>query len=161
MIVYSSYLPLFEELVARFQDGKIVTPTLISRTLTGMLPELKRDGADIDRLCDEHFRQVFSLVEQAAFSREGIDPVLRILAQRPDISAQKAAAEAGLSGSDTADVEQFIDTMIHERQDFVKEKGMAAVGPLMGVVMAEFRGKVDGKILSDILKQKINKSLSI
>ncbi len=51
--------------------------------------------------------------------------------------------------------------MIHERQDFVKEKGPGAVGPLMWVVMAEFRGKVDGKILSELLKQKINKFLSI
>ena len=161
MIVYSPYLPLFEELVARFQDGKIVTPTLISRTLTGMLPELKRDAVDIDRLCADHFRQVFSLVEQAAFSREGIDPVLRILAQKPGLPAEKAAAEAGLSGSDTAEIEKFIDSMIHERQEFVKEKGPGAVGPLMGVVMAEFRGKVDGKILSELLKQKINKFLSI
>jgi len=27
---------------------------------------------------------------------------------------------------------------------------------LMGVVMAEFRGKVDGKILSETLQQKVN-----
>ncbi|OPY23875.1 MAG: Glutamyl-tRNA(Gln) amidotransferase subunit E [Methanomethylovorans sp. PtaU1.Bin073] len=126
-----------------------------------MLPELKRDGVDIDKLCDDHFRQVFSLVEQGAFSREGIDSVLRILAQKPQISAEKAAAEAGLSGSDTAEIEKFIDVMISERQEFVKQKGPAAVGPLMGVVMAEFRGKVDGKILSELLKQKINKFLSI
>ncbi|WP_367343669.1 Glu-tRNA(Gln) amidotransferase subunit GatE [Methanomethylovorans sp.] len=161
MIAYSPHLPLFEELVLYFQDGKSVTPTLISRILTGMLPELKRDGVDIDRLCDEHFKQVFSLVEQRIFSREGIDPVLRVLAQNPELSAEKAAAEAGLSNSDTDMIEKFIESMIHERQDFVKQKGPAAVGPLMGVVMAEFRGKVDGKILSELLKQEINKFLNI
>lgn len=161
MIVYSPYLPLFEELVLCFKNGKLITPTLVSRTLTGMLPELKRDGVDIDKLCDEHFRQVFSLVEQCAFSREGIDPVLRILARNPELPAEKAAAEAGLCGSDTEEIEKFIEAMINERQEFVKQKGPAAVGPLMGVVMAEFRGKVDGKILSELLKQKINQFLSI
>ncbi len=75
----SQYLPLFEELVACFHDGKLVTPTLVSRILTGMLPELKRDGVDIDKLCDDHFRQVFSCCEQGAFSREGIDPFLGYL----------------------------------------------------------------------------------
>ncbi|WP_370572155.1 Glu-tRNA(Gln) amidotransferase subunit GatE [Methanomethylovorans sp.] len=161
MIVYSQYLPLFEELVVCFQGGKLITPTLVSRTLTGMLPELKRDGVDIDKLCDEHFRQVFSLVEQGAFSREGIDPVLRILAQKPQTSAEDAVVEAGLCSSDNAEIEKFIDDMIHERQEYIKEKGPAAVGPLMGVVMVEFRGKVDGKILSELLKQKINQFLSI
>jgi glutamyl-tRNA(Gln) amidotransferase subunit E len=33
---------------------------------------------------------------------------------------------------------------------------MGAVGPLMGIVMKEIRGKVDGKILNELLKQKVN-----
>jgi glutamyl-tRNA(Gln) amidotransferase subunit E len=161
LIVYSQYLSLFEELVECFKDGVAVTPTLIARTLTGVLPQLKRDGVEVDNLIDEHFRQVFSLVEKGEFSREGIDLVLRIIAQKPEISAQDAAYEAGFSGSDTTEIEKYIDDIIRERQDFVRQRGQGAVGPLMGVVMAEFRGKVDGKVLSEILKQKINIFLNI
>ncbi|NYT18789.1 MAG: GatB/YqeY domain-containing protein, partial [Methanosarcinales archaeon] len=64
--------------------------------------------------------------------------------------------ELGLTGIDTSQIEDFIAKVVQERQDFVKEKGPAAVGPLMGIVMGEFRGKVDGKVLSELLKQKIN-----
>ncbi len=36
---------------------------------------------------------------------------------------------------------------------------MAAMGPLMGVVMAEAGGAADGKVVSELLKQAIAKFL--
>ena len=49
--------------------------------------------------------------------------------------------------------------IVSERADFVKAKGLAAVGPLMGPLMAEMRGKIDGKQASELLKQEIEKFL--
>ncbi|HMK15671.1 MAG TPA: GatB/YqeY domain-containing protein, partial [Methanomicrobiales archaeon] len=40
-------------------------------------------------------------------------------------------------------------------KEFVREKKMAALGPLMGVVMEEVRGKVDGKVVSEALKREL------
>ena len=40
--------------------------------------------------------------------------------------------------------------------DFIKEKGMNSAGPLMGVVMKDLRGKVSGKEISRVLKEKIS-----
>jgi glutamyl-tRNA(Gln) amidotransferase subunit E len=37
---------------------------------------------------------------------------------------------------------------------------MNALGPLMGIVMAEVRGSVDGKVVSEILKKEINATLA-
>ena len=37
---------------------------------------------------------------------------------------------------------------------------MRALGPLMGVVMQEMRGKADGKVISNILKEEIQKVLN-
>ncbi|MDP2217750.1 MAG: Glu-tRNA(Gln) amidotransferase subunit GatE [Methanolobus sp.] len=155
-IVYSSHLPLFEELMQRFEGNTSVTATLVVRTLTGMLPELKRDGVEVDKLEDRHFLDVFSLVADGGISKEAIDSILRVVAREPGLSAGDAASQLGMGGMDIALVEKFIDRIIEDRSDFVREKGPAAVGPLMGIVMAEFRGKVDGKILSETLKQKIN-----
>ena len=155
-IVYSSHLPLFEELMQRFEGNTTVTATLVVRTLTGMLPELKRDGVEIDKLEDCHFLDVFNLVADGGISKEAIDSILRAIAREPGLSAGDAVSQLGIGGMDITIVEKFIDQMIEDRSDFVREKGPAAVGPLMGVVMAEFRGKVDGKILSETLKQKIN-----
>ncbi len=37
----------------------------------------------------------------------------------------------------------------------MREKGEAAVGPLMGVAMKELRGKVDGRQAADLLKERV------
>ncbi|MDF1533697.1 MAG: Glu-tRNA(Gln) amidotransferase subunit GatE [Methanosarcinaceae archaeon] len=160
-IVYSKDLPLFEGLVTRFADDPIVSATLIVRTLTGTVSELKRDGVAVEHIMYEHFIQIFDLVSNGAIAKEGIEKLLRAFAEDPTMSAEDAVSNMGLGSIDITQIEEFIDGVINDRQDFVKEKGMAAVGPLMGVVMGEFRGKVDGKVLSQTLNQKIKEFLNV
>ena len=62
-------------------------------------------------------------------------------------------------GAEAGELEAAIDKVIESKMDFIKEKGMNSVGPLMGVVMKEFRGKVSGQEISRILKEKIAKKL--
>ena len=45
--------------------------------------------------------------------------------------------------------------MVREKEKFIKERGEHAFKPLMGVVMKEFRGKVDGKVIAEKLKRAI------
>ena len=47
--------------------------------------------------------------------------------------------------------------MINEKIDFVKDRGMESAGPLMGIVMAEFRGKMDGAKINALLTKGIKK----
>lgn len=159
MIVYSRDLPVFEDLVAYFAGDSNVSATLIVRTLTGTIPELKRDGVAVEHIMYEHFIQTFDLVSNGGVAKEGIEKLLRTFAEDPAMSAEDAVSSLGLGGIDTAQIEEFIGGVVNDRRDFVKEKGMAAVGPLMGVVMGEFRGKVDGKVLSQTLNQKIKEFL--
>ncbi len=58
------------------------------------------------------------------------------------------------------DLESIIHKIIADRSDFVLQKGQAALGPLMGVVMNEVRGSVDGKMVSEILKKEIAATLA-
>jgi glutamyl-tRNA(Gln) amidotransferase subunit E len=160
-IAYSTYLPLFEEFMPEFTGNQNINATLIVRTLTGTLPELKRDGVETDNLQDSNFVDIFRLVAAGELVKEGIDDVLRELSKNPSARAKDVAEKLGLGNVDTADLETFIDNLIEERQDFITEKGPGAVGPLMGPVMKEFRGKVDGKVLSELLKQKVNMYLKI
>ncbi|MBN2111256.1 MAG: Glu-tRNA(Gln) amidotransferase subunit GatE [Methanosarcinaceae archaeon] len=159
-IVYSTYLPLFEEIMQLFAGNHNITATFVARTLTGTLPELKRDGVEVDNLEDRHLIDVFTLVARGDISKEATDQILRTMANNPSLNAEDAVEELGLGVIDTKLIEKFIESVVSDREDFVRAKGLAAVGPLMGPVMAEFRGKVDGKVVSDILKQKINKYIS-
>ena len=54
-------------------------------------------------------------------------------------------------------VEEAIDAIIADKLDFIKDKGMASVGPLMGMVMAKLGGSADGKLVNSILLEKIKK----
>ena len=48
--------------------------------------------------------------------------------------------------------ESYSRTFLYKAYD---EQGERAVGPLMGIVMAKYRGKVDGKEINRLLKTKV------
>ena len=49
--------------------------------------------------------------------------------------------------------------VLSNRSDFVKERGMGAVGPLMGMVMQSLGGSADGKLVSKILRDRISEMI--
>ena len=57
--------------------------------------------------------------------------------------------------ADSGDLAEVVEKVIAERLDFVKERGMGAMGPLMGVVMKECGGAADGKQVSALLREAI------
>ncbi|MGD0535525.1 MAG: GatB/YqeY domain-containing protein [Methanoregula sp.] len=57
------------------------------------------------------------------------------------------------------ELEAVIKKIVTDRAEFVNQKQKGALGPLMGVVMQEVRGSVDGKVVSEILKKEIEKVL--
>jgi glutamyl-tRNA(Gln) amidotransferase subunit E len=144
----------------RFSLNGSIGATLVARTFTGRLPELRRDGIDVEKLQDDHFIALFDAIGEGKVAKEGIDELLRLLAEKPDLSIDEALKELGFSGIDTSEIESFAVNLVRERADFVNEKGLGAVGPLMGIVMGQFRGKVDGKVVSNILKQKIEEHIN-
>ena len=53
-------------------------------------------------------------------------------------------------------MEDAVEEILADRADFVAERGLGAIGPLMGMVMGKLGGAADGKVVSEILKQKIS-----
>lgn len=155
-IAYSKHLPLFEALLETYSDNEHVNSTLIARTLVGIVPEIRRNGAETDNLTDEHFREVFAAISNQEIAKEAIQELLTSLAKEPELTVQQAISNLGLSAFDPEEVENFIKKMVREKGDFIIDKGPAALGPLMGIVMKEYRGTVDGKILSQMLKKEID-----
>ena len=159
-IAYSKYLPLFESLVGTYRKDANVNPTLIARTLVGIVPEIRRNGVETENLTDEHFKGLFAAISNQEIAKEAIQDLLTALAKEPELSVPEAISKLGLSAFDPQEVENFIKKTVRERGDFIKEKGPAALGPLMGIVMNEYRGVVDGKILSQMLKKELDDSIN-
>ena len=155
-MVYSRYLNVFDAVMGSVS----VDAALVVRTLTATLTELRKDGVRIGEFSDRHFLELFGLVSDNTIAKEGIIEILRVLATQPDRSVAAVAESIGIVGMADVEVEDVIAGIVAERSDFVRERGMDAVGPLMGVAMQNLRGRADGKLISRILTEKIMEELS-
>ncbi len=147
----SSNYNLFEAIIEAYSD---VSPTLVARTLTDTMVELMREGIELENLTEQHIIDIFRLLAANEFGKEAIPDIMRYIANKPEQTIERAIEELGLKTS-MADVERFIDDMVALKREFILEKGERAVGALMGIVMREFRGKVDGKELNQMVRAKV------
>jgi glutamyl-tRNA(Gln) amidotransferase subunit E len=147
---------IFEEVVQNYP----VSSSVVVRALETIPIELAREGVAISNLTEQHYKESLALVSQGSVAKEGLSDLLRALAEHPHMSATDAAASAGLAGVDKADVEKAVQAIVAGKVDLVLSKGERAIGPLMGLVMKELRGKADGGMVSAILKKEIQNILN-
>lgn len=153
-LAYSPDNDTFEEL-AKISGN----PTLVARTMLGTMTELRRDGVPVDNITDRHLDDVFRRVKEGKIAKEAIPAVLKEIAQQPEKGVEDAIKRLGLGGVSEDDVRKIIGEIVHEKHDYVKEKGETAQSGLMGMAMAKLRGKADGKLISRILKEQIAEEL--
>ncbi|WNY26235.1 Glu-tRNA(Gln) amidotransferase subunit GatE [Methanolapillus millepedarum] len=156
-IVFSKYLPLFERLADKYKGSEYVSPTLIARVFTGVLPELKREGIDIDSISDDHFEELFDIIAAGKLSKDAARDVLVVVCNESGCLIVEAVGKLGIKEVDMSELEAYVDSVIAEKKAFIAEKGLNAAGPLMGLVMEKYRGKVDGKVVNAMLREKIGK----
>jgi len=150
-LAYSAQVRLFEEVV---RAG--VRPNLAARTILATLRELSRDGVPVEAIGEDDLLGVLLEVEQGVVAKEAIPDIFRALAGGMDRQSAVQSVAPGISDDELTGI---IRAILSERVDFVKEQGMRSVGPVMGVVMQEVRGRADGKKISDLLKKEIQAML--
>ena len=148
-------LDIFEKVLLETK----VSPTLVAATLENTLVSLHRDNVPTDNLQEDHFIELFSLIQEDKISSEAIPEVLTFLASNPHTSVQEALKITGLVIVSTPEIKKVIQKIVAERKDFIQEQGERSIGGLMGVVMKELGGKVDGKMVKDILTIEIKRIL--
>jgi len=146
----------FEDVVQRYS----LAPSLVVRTLELTTRELAREGYPMGNLEDKHYVDCFSLVSEGNMAKEGLPELLKVMAEKPEITAVEAAEATGLIGVDQGGVEEVVIKIVAEKRNFIKERGYRSLGPLMGIVMKELRGKADGAQISSTLKREIEKILN-
>ena len=151
-VAYGRHMPTFETAVKRGVD-----PTTAATTLESTLTELRRDDVPIDELAVEHLLSVLELVEDGELAKEGVGPVLTELADDPSLSATAAIEAAGLSGVDREAVRETVVDVIERNESQVESEGMGAFSALMGECMGALRGRADGEVVSELLREEIGK----
>jgi glutamyl-tRNA(Gln) amidotransferase subunit E len=111
-----------------------------------------------DTVNPETCANVMAVKEAGLITRESMNEIIEHFKDLNPTSEQIAEyGEAhGFKPADEGDLGAVIEGIVAERADFVKERGMAAMGPLMGVVMQAV-GAADGKVVSALLRQAIQK----
>ncbi len=144
-----------DEVFSRISDEygmAAVAATMFLNTFT----ELEHEGVDATSISDERLFDMFSHLKDDAFSKEAIPAILKEMVLS-NSSVQDAVSKLGIESVDASEASALIAGIVKEREEFVRDKGMAAVGPLMGPVMGALRGRIDGKKANELLVKEIRK----
>jgi len=129
-------------------NRKFDLPKLLSRILLHTLPQLKDEGETIS---NSDLEKVLILFQEGVIVKEGISKALVQSSRNEEIQVNNDNVEVEL--------EDFIVSLVREKKEFIKERGMGAVGALMGPVMSKFRGKMDGGDINKVLMEKVKEIL--
>lgn len=145
----------FEKLEAVFN----LDSTIIASTLAYTIKELKREGLNVDILDLIVLKEVFSYINRNKIPTASITAVLRSVAKNR-YSVREAVKNEGLEKLSNEEVEMIIDDVLSSNNEIIIQRGMTAMGPLMGIVMKSLKGKADGKLVNKLLKDKLIKLIN-
>lgn len=148
--VDSDYMGLFEELA---REGH--STTLLAVTLTEDLTKLRRDGVPVEGLTDEALRDAFTLVKEGAATKESLPDVLTWLAENRGKKARAAVSALGFDMMTIEELSELVNSVVEEKADLVTERGMRAMGALMGVIMGQVRGRAKPQDVQRLLRSAV------
>ncbi len=154
----SRYLELFERIVGDTGTARI-SPTFVASVLCSSITNLERSGLDSGLLNEEGITEVFELLETEEIAKESVEMIFESIMAGKSKSVKDAMGSASIKSVGDAELDEIIEKIVDENQDIIKNQGERAVGPLMGTVMKELRGKASGEMISKILLKSIRKKL--
>ncbi|WP_232702025.1 Glu-tRNA(Gln) amidotransferase subunit GatE [Halobacterium wangiae] len=149
-VAFGRRWPLFEESVESGVDA-----TLAAQTLESTVTEIRRDDVAVENLTDDHFRSVLDLVAAGELAQEGVPDLLTGLAEHPQRGPAALAEELGLGSAGEDEVREAVSEVVERNSGQVEAEGMGAFSALMGECMGALRGKADGDLVSEVLREEI------
>jgi glutamyl-tRNA(Gln) amidotransferase subunit E len=111
----------------------------------------------MEKIPDEAYLATWHAVETGRAAKEGVPDLFREIAS--GLTFEEALRKLAPAVS-RRELESIIQKIVADRLEFVVMKERAALGPLMGIVMTEVRGSVDGKLVSELLRMEIDTVLA-
>jgi glutamyl-tRNA(Gln) amidotransferase subunit E len=144
-IASSPNFELFERIMVSNDN---LTATLVVRVLEATIPELAKEGFPIENISDEHLMKIFELLSHGKLAKEAITDVLASVSKHPE-------EEIRYISIPESEIEEIIGEIVRAKRDFIMERGLRSLQPLMGLAMEKLRGKVDGKRVNKMLRERI------
>jgi glutamyl-tRNA(Gln) amidotransferase subunit E len=131
-----------------------VDSTTVASTLAYTLKELRREGCMVDELNNNILLDAFNLLEEGKISKDALTQILANVCNEGN-SPKEAAESLNLMMLSEENVEKIIGEIISSNKKMIDERGMGAMGSLMGMAMKKLKGKADGKLVNKLLKDKL------
>jgi glutamyl-tRNA(Gln) amidotransferase subunit E len=152
-LVDSDYLRLFEQIASTSK----VQASFIATVLSESCKSLEREGFPIRDIPDQTIESIFSLVDEGVVTKEAVGDLLKWQSRNSRSDPRAGVKELGLKMITERELEEIIDRHIEKNSKMVEQKGAAAFSSLMGSVMSEVRGSIEPRIVTEKLKQKLEK----
>lgn len=152
-LVLDGYLAIFNQIMESFD----INPNILLTTFLDTLTAIERDGLDTDGITDQHYLDLFKTLSESQISKEAIDGILRAICKNPALTVAETSKELNISAMSIDQLRSIIAKIIKASKKIIEEKGDRAFQAVMGDVMKQARGKIDGKIVSEELKKALAK----
>ncbi|MGD0395743.1 MAG: Glu-tRNA(Gln) amidotransferase subunit GatE [Nitrososphaerales archaeon] len=147
----SHFPDLFERLVSQLK----LEPSLVASMLVDLPVRLTREGIPEDALGPETIAEILRAIDSGTVAKEAAPDVLRSIGRGESKGIGEAVEKLGLGSIDVGRLSEIIDSVVQGNRALIEARGEGAFSPLMGEVMAQVRGKTDGKLVSRLLKEKL------
>ena len=151
----SRYIGLFEKIVEKIKTN----PTFVASILCSTITNLERSGLNSDLLKNEEILKLFNLLENGEIAKESIEIIFESIMSGKSKTTEEAMKNASIESVNEEEIEKIIVDIIEKNEGIIKNQKERAIGPLMGIVMKELRGKASGEIINSLLLKNIKKKL--
>jgi glutamyl-tRNA(Gln) amidotransferase subunit E len=151
----SRYIGLFENIIKKINTS----PTFVASVLCSSITNLERSGLDSNLLKNEEISKLFQLLEKGEISKESIEIILENIMSGKSKTVKEAIENTSIESINEIDLEKIIEEIVEKNENIIKNQKERAIGPLMGIVMKELRGKASGEMINSILLKNIKKKL--
>lgn len=155
LIVESPYSSTFEELVKNHK----LNASFVASTFEYTFKMLKREGVDVDSFDKNLILELFLRINRGELAKEALPDVLRWLSKNKGKSLEDAVKALSLIPVDVNTIRESAKKIIEENMELIKREGEHAVKKLMGDLMKSYRGKIDGRVVYEVLREEILKKL--
>jgi len=145
-LIKSKFSESFDEFNKKFPRIK---PSVIATTLLSMPKEVKkRYNVDTNNLEKSHYEAALMKINEGKISKETIPEILAEFARNPGRSIEDIIEEKDLELLSEKEIKGVIDRIMEKNPE-------KAFGALMGMAMAELKGRADAEVVKNLIQRKL------
>ena len=111
-------------------------------------------------LKNTEIKKSFDFLNQEKITKESVEIIFEQIMSGKANTVEDAMEKSSIKTIDSSELEGLCTRIIEENSSLIDKQGEHSIGPLMGNVMKEVRGKASGEQVSNLLKKKIQEYLA-